>query len=77
MFHDTKNLPEEKIAGSDRRKLLEKSAGLIFISDVLGSSFLALGVKMIKRVLILSGRGKWDKIILEPSVWLSLGGENH
>ena len=30
---------------------------------------------MINRVLILFGRGKWDKIILEPSAWLSLGGE--
>ena len=34
-------------------------------------------LRMIERVLILSGRGKWDKILLEPSVWLSLGGEIH
>ena len=32
---------------------------------------------MIERVLILSGRGKWDKIFSEPSMLLSLGGEIH
>ena len=32
---------------------------------------------MIKRVFILSGRGKWDKILLQSSVWLTLGGEIH
>ena len=30
-------------------------------------------LRMIKRAPILSGRGKWDKILLEHSVWLSLG----
>ena len=30
-------------------------------------------LRIIKRVLILYGRGKWDKILLEHSVWLSLG----